>query len=96
MLLGSDGGASHAVTVADGWIFDSNEQVALPLTQLALDYCTWDKVTRTTCVGFHSGYIFTDFRNRVANKKANDQQNMKKKKKKRKRKKKKTEKSEFT
>ena len=65
VLMSSDGGASHAVTIANGWIFDSNESVALPLTQQALDYCTWDKTNRTTCVGFHSGYVFTDHKNRI-------------------------------
>ena len=41
-LASSDGAASHAITIIDNWIFDSNEKIALPLTKDALDYCTWD------------------------------------------------------
>ena len=69
VLLSSDGATSHAITITNGWIFDSNETVALPLTQVALDYCTWDETSRTTCIGFHSGWVFTDHCNKMARRK---------------------------
>ena len=38
-LRGSDGGIQHAVTVVDGWIFDSAESHALELTFDNLSRC---------------------------------------------------------
>jgi hypothetical protein len=39
-LVASDGSVNHAVAITRGWVFDSNEHRALPLTKAALDVCT--------------------------------------------------------
>ena len=38
-LKGDDGKEDHCVTVFGKWVFDSNFEKALPLTQESLDYC---------------------------------------------------------
>jgi len=39
LLVDSDGGKSHAVSLWDGWIFDSNIGYAIPFLQESLDWC---------------------------------------------------------
>ena len=39
VLEGNDGATTHAVTVVDSWVFDSNACYAKPLTQETLDWC---------------------------------------------------------
>jgi hypothetical protein len=66
LLEGSDGPVHHAVTMFQGWILDSNETHALPLTKQALDFCTQtDKeMMMTGCPSsfscFKHGTIYTD------------------------------------
>mmetsp|Transcript_19367 Transcript_19367/g.26879 ORF Transcript_19367/g.26879 Transcript_19367/m.26879 type:complete len:135 (+) Transcript_19367:106-510(+) len=43
VLEGHDGGIEHAVTVYGSWVFDSNVNVALPLTRKTLDWCVMGK-----------------------------------------------------
>ena len=43
VLEGDDGGIEHAVTVYGSWVFDSNVNVALPLTRKTLDWCVMGK-----------------------------------------------------
>jgi hypothetical protein len=65
-LEGSDGSVHHAVTLFRGWLFDSNETHALPLTKQALDFCTQteEEMTMTGCAStfcrFKHGTIYTD------------------------------------
>ena len=42
VIRDSSGSVQHAVSIHDGWIFDSNEPFALPLNQESLDCCTWE------------------------------------------------------
>ena len=71
-LVASDGSVNHAVTITQGWIFDSNEQFALPLTKEALDVCTQseDEATasgsKSTFSHFGHGNIFRDSTKRKA------------------------------
>ena len=53
VLEGDDGGTEHAVTIYDSWVFDSNVEVALPLTQNTLDWCVMGKFVRV-----HQGIKF--------------------------------------
>ena len=44
VLQGDDGGTEHAVTVyGSSWLFDSNVEVALPLTREVLNWCVQGK-----------------------------------------------------
>jgi len=56
IISASDGEATHAVTVADGWIFEANLERALPLTRESLNYCCGG--TATPYIGIHLGYVF--------------------------------------
>jgi len=56
ILSASDGEATHAITMSDGWIFEANLTFALPLTRESLDYCCGGQ--DTPYVGIHRGYIF--------------------------------------
>ncbi len=58
VLRGSDGSNSHAVTIHRKFIFDSNEEIAIPLKKSALDYCTSDVGHDCTFVDFYKGWIF--------------------------------------
>ena len=40
VLFASDGSSSHAVSIHGSYIYDANEEFALPLCQEALHYCT--------------------------------------------------------
>lgn len=66
-LQGSDGSVHHAVTLFRGWIFDSNEATAIPLSKARLDFCTkTEEESRvsggpsSTFVRFQHGLIFVD------------------------------------
>ena len=57
------GSVQHAVSIHDGWIFDSNEPFALRLNQESLDYCTWEVCDgavkqKSKFVSFHEGLLF--------------------------------------
>jgi hypothetical protein len=65
-LVASDGSVNHAVTITGGWVFDSNEDVAFPLTKEALDVCTQSEGeatlsgSRSTFSHFGHGLIYQD------------------------------------
>jgi hypothetical protein len=54
-LLGSDGSTNHAVTIVNGYIFDSNLLNALPLTEQGLDDCAGESCKTVNTV---FGYLF--------------------------------------
>ena len=58
VLLASDDSCSHAVTIHDGYIYDANETVALPLCDEALDYCTSTATVESKFVAFKFGFRF--------------------------------------
>ena len=63
VIQDSEGLCQHAVTIYQKWVFDSNEEVALPLCQESLDCCTWEvkdgKVSAySKFVKFIDGWIF--------------------------------------
>jgi len=65
VIKDSTGSCQHAVTIFRGWIYDSNEPFALPLSQESLDICTWttsDKKVQeaSTFVCFVDGWIFQE------------------------------------
>ena len=69
VLQGSDGSANHAVSIVTNsvdncWLFDSNEEYAVPCTQRTLDICTRmsDDDEETTCDRIHEAIIFVDQR----------------------------------
>ena len=43
LLIDSKGGRSHAVSLWNGWIFDSNLTYAIPFGKLSLDWCCADE-----------------------------------------------------
>jgi hypothetical protein len=65
-LVASDGSVNHAITITRGWIFDSNEHKAFPLTKEALDVCTQSEEEatlagdRSTFSHFGHGKIYED------------------------------------
>ena len=60
VLLGSDGHANHAVAIFNGWIFDSNENRAIPLCQEGLNYCVSTANERVEFVCFNDGFFFRE------------------------------------
>ena len=48
LLVDSSGGRSHAITLWNGWIFDSNLAYAIPLEIKSLDWCCADNGSRAT------------------------------------------------
>jgi hypothetical protein len=63
VIKDSKGSCQHAVSIYRNWVFDSNEEVALPLCQESLDCCTWDGKDGEVCVlsqfvKFINGWIF--------------------------------------
>ena len=58
VMVASDGSCSHAITVHGGFIFDANEQLALPLCPEALDYCTSTPQIESTFVGFKRAWLY--------------------------------------
>ena len=60
VLEGSDGSKNHAVTIFGNLIFDSNEQLALPLERHALDYCTSTPEQASTYVSVCDGWTWKD------------------------------------
>ena len=58
VLHASDGHTSHAITCHGGYIFDSNEKLALPLCQAALDFCTCSQEKNSVFLGFKKGILF--------------------------------------
>ena len=60
VLKGSDGQVNHAVGIFNNWIFDSNEDHAIPLSQEGLDYCVSTPTLRNKFVGFNDGFYFRE------------------------------------
>ena len=60
VLKGSDGQVNHAVGIFNNWIFDSNEDCAIPLSQEGLDYCVSTPTIRNNFVGFNDGFYFRE------------------------------------
>jgi hypothetical protein len=60
VLKSSDGSISHAITVHDSLIFDSNESVALPLCQENLNYICSTETRQAHWVGIVAGYLFRE------------------------------------
>ena len=60
VLEGSDGEVNHAIGIFNNWIFDSNENVAIPLCQEGLNYCVSDCETDVKFVKFKRGFFFRD------------------------------------
>ena len=58
VLHTSDGHKSHAVTFHGGFIFDSNESIAIPLRHMSLNYCSSNNDRKATFLGFHKGILF--------------------------------------
>ena len=58
VLKSSDNSASHAVTVVENYIFDSNLSHALELNKKNLDWCCSDYNCEETFQGVHSAYRF--------------------------------------
>jgi hypothetical protein len=63
VLVASDGSRSHAITVHDGLIFDSNEDFALTLCQENLDALCSTPLRQSTFKAVATGYIFRDQKN---------------------------------
>jgi hypothetical protein len=60
VICDTSGSVQHAVSIHDGWIFDSNEPFALRLNQESLDCCTWEVCDgavkqKSKFVTFHEG-----------------------------------------
>jgi hypothetical protein len=58
ILKASDGTSSHAITVHDNVIFDSNEKTALPLCQANLNYLCSTQTRQANYHGVMAGYLF--------------------------------------
>jgi hypothetical protein len=58
VLKSSDNSASHAITIVENYIFDSNVSHALELNKQNLDWCCSDLTCRETFCGVHSAYRF--------------------------------------
>jgi len=58
VLESSDGNRNHAVTVHGGYIYDSNEEIAIPFCKKALDYCCSTEELKAEFAGFWKGWIF--------------------------------------
>ena len=56
----SEGSRSHAITIFDGWIFDSNEDYALPLCEASLNYITTSVGRTSRFVNIEFGYEFSE------------------------------------
>jgi hypothetical protein len=58
VLAASDGHRSHAVAIHGGFVYDANEEIALPLCQEALDYCTSTETRKSRFLHFHRALLF--------------------------------------
>ena len=57
VLQDSDHNCSHAISIVDKWIFDANEEKAIPLGKPGLDYCTCDGDNKSTFIKFNRGIL---------------------------------------
>ena len=58
VLNESDGNCSHAVTIHGGYVYDANEEVAIPLCKEALDYCCSTSKVKNEFVNFRKVTLF--------------------------------------
>ncbi len=58
VLLGSDQGTAHAVTLVQDLIIDSSQPQALPLTKDHLDDCCSTPLRKVTCVSLFQAHCF--------------------------------------
>jgi hypothetical protein len=56
-IRSSDGKTDHAICIADGWIFDSNFEKALPLSKESLDLCSSSNERKTDFVEVTRGVL---------------------------------------
>ena len=64
VLKASDGNCSHAVTTHGGFLYDANEEAAIPFCKDALDYCCSTEEIHSEFIGFARGWIF-EYRGKV-------------------------------
>lgn len=62
-LQAVDGGTQHAVTVVGKFIFDSNCERALPLTEESLNHCCSTDTTKGAYMRVYRGYRFEEAKN---------------------------------
>ena len=58
IIKGSDNIANHAIGIYNGWIFDANKKVAIPLCQEGLNYCVSKQDAKDKFVLFTCGFYF--------------------------------------
>ena len=59
-ILGTDGVANHAIAIYNRWIFDANEEYALPLSKDALNYCVSTAEETHEFQTFTGGFFFRE------------------------------------
>ena len=57
VLYASDHSSSHAVTIHGNYVYDANEDVALPLCQEALDYCSSTPNVQSSFLCFYREFL---------------------------------------
>ena len=57
-MEGSDGEINHAIGIYNGWIFDSNEEIAIPLCNAGLDYCVSAPGLKVEFLEFKRAFVF--------------------------------------
>ena len=62
VLEGSDGQVNHAVGICNSYIFDANEESAIPLCKEGLDYCVSSPVEKLQFIRFARGFYFRETR----------------------------------
>ena len=60
VLKGSDGQVNHAVGIFNNWIFDGNEDIAIPLSKEGLDYCVSTPKTKVEFLKFNDVFLFRE------------------------------------
>ena len=58
VLQASDGSCTHSVTAHGDYIYDANEEIAIPLCKKGLDYCCSNVETSAQFIAFSRGWIF--------------------------------------
>ena len=57
-MIASDGNLNHAVSIHGGYIYDANEETAIPLSQEGLDYCTSTSSKKSQFIAFRTVLLF--------------------------------------
>ena len=66
VIASSDGHTSHAIATHGGYIYDANEEYAIPLCQEGLDYCASTPTKASSFVRFHR-VVCLEYRGQQAN-----------------------------